>query len=123
MENLLVFTERQLRIVFKASDIMKISSWIRLVCFKKSGNIKNSLKAIYRTRFKNPVEAVPSLIALFGGIIGVILLVLGIMPTFNGGGVNISLTAPGISMIFVALLLGGFIAVFGSLGKNCKRAP
>jgi hypothetical protein len=66
------------------------------------------------------VEAVPSLIALVGGIVGVILLVLGLIPTVNGESVNISLTAPGISMIFVAFLLGGFIAVFGNLGKKCK---
>ena len=58
------------------------------------------------------------MIALFGGIVGIILLVLGLIPAINGDSVNISLTAPGISMIFVAFLLSGFIVVFGNLGKN-----
>ena len=58
------------------------------------------------------------MIALFGGIVGVILLVLGLIPAVNGDRVNISLTAPGIAMIFVAFLLCGFIVVFGNLGKH-----
>ena len=78
----------------------------------------NFSKVINWTRFGKPVEAVPSLLALFGGIVGVILLVLGVIPTINGESINISLTAPGVSMIFAAFLLGGFIAVFGNLGKN-----
>ena len=76
------------------------------------------MKDTYWTRFEKPVEAAPSILALFGGIVGVILLLLGIIPTLNGENVNVSLTAPGIAMIFTAFLLAGFIAVFGNLGKN-----
>ena len=64
------------------------------------------------------MEATPFLLALFGGIVGVILLGLGLIPTVNGESVNTSLAAPGIAMIFAAFLLGSFIAVFGNLGKN-----
>ena len=64
------------------------------------------------------MEAAPSLLALFGGIVGVILLVLGLIPIMNGESVNTSLAAPGIAMIFAAFLLGSLIAVFGNLGKN-----
>jgi len=64
------------------------------------------------------VEAAPPIIALFLGIIGLILVFLGIIPSVNGESVNTSLTAPGIALIFVAFLLTGFIVVFGNLGKN-----
>ncbi len=64
------------------------------------------------------MESVPTLIALFGGIVGVILLVLAIIPTMNGEGINMSLTTPGIAMLFAAFLLGGFIRVFGNIEKK-----
>ena len=78
------------------------------------------MKVTDRIRFEKLLEAVPSLIALFGGIIGVFLLVFGIIPTLNGESVNTSLTAPGLAMIFATFLLGGLITAFGNLGKKAN---
>jgi len=93
---------------------------LQLICFKKSGKLKNFSKVINWIHFEKPLEAVPSLLALFAGIVGVILLILGIIPILNGESINTSLAAPGIAIIFAAFLLAGFISVFGNLGKKAK---
>ena len=70
--------------------------------------------------FRETPRSSSSLIALFAGIVGVILLILEIIPILNGESINTPLAAPGIAIIFAAFLLAGFISVFGNLGKKAK---